>query len=75
MDQLSVLQRKEAVVSALNGNPKITDYTVKVTPINGSGDMEIELKRINKYKERQMIQGVVPYDKDLTHLKEILSTH
>jgi hypothetical protein len=75
MDQLSILQRKEAVVSALNGNPKITDYTVKVTPINGSGDMEIELKRINKYKERQMIQGVVPYDKDLTHLKEILSTH
>ncbi|MFA5638638.1 MAG: hypothetical protein WC961_07155 [Anaerovoracaceae bacterium] len=75
MDQLSVLQRKEAVVSALNGNPKITDYTVKVTPINGSGDMEIELKRINKYKERQMLQGVIPYDKDLTHLKEILFTH
>lgn len=77
MNELSVLRRKEAVLSALQENPKIKNYNIDVVPINGSGDMEIHIKRNTKFKGLTIlsIDGVVKHDQEIDHLKKDLLFH
>ena len=71
MNESSVKQRKEEILSALQESIKSNPCDITIKPINGSGDMEIYLKWGNKWKDRSTKQGVVKYDEDITHLRDL----
>lgn len=71
MNESSVQQRKLEVLSALVENKKLQAENIEVKPINGSGDMEIEIRQMNKYKQHLHTKGVVKYDQDIDHLKTL----
>ena len=71
MNESSVTQRKEEILSALKESSKAKHYNVKIKPINGSGDMEFFVQGKNNWKDRIIKEGVIKYGEDITHLKDL----
>ena len=71
MNESSVTQRKEEILSALKESTKSKPCDITIKPINGSGDMEIYLKWGNNWKDRCIKEGVIKHDEDIEHLKDL----
>ena len=65
-------QRGEAIAATLRENPRFKDATIKVKPINGSGDYAFTLTGKTKLKEPRTMSGVVKSNEDIEHLKRII---
>ena len=71
MNESSVNQRKEEILSVLKESAKSKHYNVRINPLNGSGDMEFFVQGKNNWEDKAIKQGVIKHDQDITHLRDL----
>jgi len=70
MNEDYVQQRIKEIYDAYEKNGKTKDYKITLTPLNGSGDVHVQLVRSTKIKDRLIREKVILKGEDLNTLSQ-----
>lgn len=70
MTEDCIHQRVKEIYDAYERNGHTKDYTIRLTPINGSCDIHVELVRATKIKEKLIRERMIKGEDDLKFIEE-----
>ena len=65
-----VQQRVKEIYDAYEKNGHTKDYKIRLTPINGSGDIHVELTKGTRIKEKLIRERIIEKGDDLKFIQE-----